>query len=137
MKIGLDIHGCIDAYPVTFCRLSDIWVTQGHDVYIITGQEWQSSKPTVDKAGIRYTHHFSIIDHHKEIGTPMYTRSDRDGWWMDGEKWMRSKGEYAKEVGIDIHFDDCIEYAKYFPSNCTYVIVPESNFKFDFACFRT
>ena len=131
MLIGLDIHGVIDRFPETFCKLSERWVKNGHEVHIVTGQEWEAVRTTVDTHGIQYTHHYSIVDHHKNIGTPMYTRSDKDGWWMDKDIWMRSKGDYAMYADLDIHFDDSVEYAKYFPSSCTYVIVPRKNFVLD------
>ena len=128
MRIGLDIHGVIDKYPELFRKLSKEWVAQGHLVHIITGQEWENAKLTVDDAGINYTHQFSIVDHHRELGTLMYKRSDKNGWWMESGLWVRSKGDYATSVGLDLHFDDNIEYAKYFPKSCTYIIVPSENF---------
>lgn len=131
MNIGLDIHGVIDSYPKLFSNLSKKWIEQDHEIFIVTGQEWQEVKPIVEEAGVCYTHHFSIVDHHKNIGTPMYKRSDKDGWWMDKDIWMRSKGDYAMYADLDIHFDDSVEYAKYFPSSCTYVIVPRKNFVLD------
>ena len=123
MKVGLDIHGVVDRYPELFSKLSEKWVGRGWEVHIVTGQEWEKAEPTVAKAFIQHTHHFSIVDHHRKLGTPMYQRTDKEGWWMDRELWARSKGDYAASVGLDLHFDDYIGYAQYFPKCCTYVIV--------------
>ena len=126
MKIGLDIHGCIDKYPELFSKLSgECILKKGFEIHIITGQEWQNAKPIVERLDIRYTYHYSIVDHHRKIGTPMYKRTDKDGYWMDRELWVKSKGDYATSVGLDLHFDDSTEYGKYFPDNCTYVLVKE------------
>ena len=128
MKIGIDIHGCIDLYPQIFSKLSQDWIEKGHEVFILTGQEWDNAKLIVDKAGVHYNHYFSIIDHHRKLETPMYNRSDKCGWWMKESLWMRSKGDYALCVGLDLHFDDDADYAKYFPKTCTFVLVPKNNF---------
>ena len=58
----------------------------------------------------------------------MYERSDTNGFWMEDDIWNSSKGLYAREVGLDIHFDDSKIYLKYFPDNCTYIVVPPNNF---------
>jgi hypothetical protein len=122
VRIGLDVHGVIDAHPVTFAALTTVWVLKGYEVHIITGQEWQKAKPTVEAAHVKYTHHFSIVDFHKEQGTKLYKRSDKEGWWMDDETWNSSKGKYAN-FNVGIHFDDSREYMKYFHPIVTYVIV--------------
>jgi len=128
MKIGLDIHNVIDLYPFLFRDLSEKWSEAGHEIYIITGQEWDKAESIVKKVGIVYHHHYSIIDYHRKLGTHMWIRSDKEGFWMSHEKWICSKGEYAKSVDLDLHFDDYIGFAKYFPDSCNYVIVSPINF---------
>ena len=128
MKIGLDVHGVIDTYPKLFSKLSKEWIAKGWEVYILTGQEWKNAKKIVDDEMVKYTHHFSIIDYHKNLGTPMYTRSDKDGLWIDHKLWVRSKGDYASKVKLDIHFDDDSDYFKYFPRACTCILVPSKGF---------
>ena len=127
MHIGLDCHGVIDKYPETFARLSRNLMAQNHSVSIITGQEWEKVKPTILKHRISYSHFFSIVDYHKELGTDMWL--DQKGtWWMDNEIWLQSKGNYVQRNNIDLHFDDSYSYAKYFPSTCTFILVPKTNF---------
>lgn len=123
MQIGLDVHRVIDTHPEIFKKLSHYWKVKGFTVHIITGQEWHKVGPEVDALGIHYDRHFSIVDHHVRMGTPTYTRSDSPGIWMDADIWNRSKGDYAMSVGLDLHFDDNLEYAKHFPKSCTYIVV--------------
>ena len=123
MNIGLDIHGVIDRYPEEFAKMSHEWHKKGYVIHILTGQERELAEPTVKEAGIHYDHFYSIVDHHKGMETPMYERTDKQGWWMDRETWLRSKGDYAKWAIINCHFDDSIEYAPYFPLYCTFVKV--------------
>ena len=134
MKIGLDIHGVIDLYPDRFRYLSHRLVSQGHEVHIITGQEWDKAKKTVEDNGITYTHHFSIVDHHRAHGTEMW-QDGKGTWWMDNTTWVSSKGLYIHANTIDIHFDDSHEYGEYVPDTCTFILVPKTNFQkmFDLA----
>lgn len=127
MKIGMDIHGCIETYPTLFEYSSKKWLEKGHEIHIITGQEWDKVKHKVELAGVQYTHHFSIVDYHKGIGTEM--KLDKKGhWWMDETTWNRTKGDYIHRMHIDVHFDDSQEYAKWVPNYCTFVLVPPYGF---------
>lgn len=124
MKIGLDIHGVIDRFPLEFAWLSRKWVkTHGHEVHIVTGESWETAKAQVEDRNICYTQVYSIVDHHRLIGTPM--KLDADGWWMNAETWNRSKGDYARLVGLDIHFEDSLRYAPWFLNSCTFIHVGE------------
>ena len=119
MFIGLDFHGVIDRFPKEFSLLTKRWVEIcGHEIHIVTGSPWDSAKPKIDDLGITYTHSFSIVDHHKSIGTPMWQKET--GWFMSPEEWDKSKGDYAKKVGLDVHFEDSLKYAPWFPESCTF-----------------
>lgn len=122
MKIGLDLHGVVDRFPREFSILTRRWTkVYGHEVHIVTGEGWASAVEQVNRLVATYTHHFSIVDHHQVARTQMTLKDD--GWWMPKESWDRSKGDYAKEVGLDIHFEDTLEYAPWFPPSCTFVHV--------------
>ena len=125
MRIGLDVHGVIDRFPREFAWLSRRWVNFYHyEVHIITGECWNTAREQVDSKGVVYTHSFSIVDHHRSIGTPMSLGGlGRKEWWMDQEVWDRSKGDYASSVGLDLHFEDTLAYATWFPSNCAFIHV--------------
>ena len=123
MKIGIDIHGVIDTYPFGFAKLSRNLIQHGHEVHIVTGESWATAEPTIKKCLVKYTHHFSIVDYHREKKTEgLY--QDKDGnWWMGEKDWNASKGLYAQEVGLDIHFDDQDRYQSAFPKTCAFIIV--------------
>ena len=125
MKIGLDLHGVIDKFTEIFIPLTEKWVFRGDEVHILTGQPFMETSKSIE--GISYTHFFSIVDHHQKVGTSMWNDDPRGkGWWMERDVWMRTKGQYAKGSGLDIHFDDSLGYAEYFPSTCTFVWVQDS-----------
>lgn len=117
-KIGLDIHGVIDTYPEYFATLSrrikfleEQNKNVKFEVHIITGQEREHTEPIVRNFGIYYTHFFSVVDYHKEIGTKMWM-DEKKTWWMDEKDWLRTKGDYIHRNNIDIHFDQIRENAK-------------------------
>jgi len=122
MNIGLDIHGVIDRHPEIFFSLSQHWASLGYLIHIITGQSWETAVHKVEKANIVYHYHYSIVDYHKQ-SKDVKMWSDNKGWWMPDEDWNKSKGNYCKEANIDIHFDDELQYAKYMPDTCTFVLV--------------
>jgi hypothetical protein len=128
MKIGLDIHGVIDTYPDRFKELSEAWDAQGHEVYIITGEPQESAQPTVDYAGVLYDDFFSIVDYHVKNNTPSLNQDENGHYWVDRNVWLATKGDYARRIGIDIHFDDQLEYAEYFPKECAFIYVPRTGF---------
>ena len=68
------------------------------------------------KADICFTEVRSVLDYHRSIGTKIW--EDDNGLWMDNDTWNRTKGEFAKELDLDIHFDDTKRYFEYFPSTC-------------------
>jgi hypothetical protein len=130
MNIGLDIHGVIDKYPEMFAKLSMRWREKGHRVYIITGEPAETARPTVDDAGVQYDGFFSIVDYHIQNETPSLRQDDKGHYWVDRQEWLSTKGVIAKEVGLDVHFDDQLEYFEYFPKECTLIYVPKENFDF-------
>lgn len=127
MKIGLDIHNCIDLYPEIFRVLSKEWDSKGHRIYIITGQEWHNVKHKVDDAGVTYHEHFSIVDYHLATGTKMWQKNNH--WWMEEKTWFQSKGMFCKSEGIDIHFDDSFQYAEFMPQTTSFILVPKQGFQ--------
>lgn len=129
LDIGLDIHGVIDTYPYLFRDLSLEWENHGHRIHIITGEPRKTALPTIIEYGICYNEFFSIVDYHIEQNTPSLSQDENGHYWVDREVWMATKGNYAERVDLDIHFDDQIEYAPYFPKSCSFIYVPPSNFE--------
>jgi len=124
MKIGLDIHGVIDSDPNFFSKLSKLLHEKGHTVYVITGNEICAA--LIDELynyGIHYDELFSITSYHKSIGTYVtYENGDPNRPLISPAKWDRTKGEYAKKIGLDVHIDDSEVYGKYFPDTTQYIL---------------
>ena len=121
----------IDKYPKLFSAWSQLWVSNGFEVHILTGQEQDRTEEKVREFGVVFTHFHSIVDWHQKLGTHMWMRNDKKGWWMERETWLETKGGIADGYKLDIHFDDQIEYAEFFPKSCTFVWVRDN---FDAVC---
>lgn len=114
-KIGLDLHGVIDAMPEFFSFFTNILVNGGCEVHIITGGATKSDMELLQKYNIKYTHIFSIKDYHTKIGTPTTKKHPVHGFMMvSDEEWDKTKGDYCRRNNIDLHIDDTIEYNRFF-----------------------
>lgn len=125
MKIGLDIHGVLDSnvHGHLFANMSVSLIKDGHEVHIITGEHWTpDTERKLESWGVQYTHHFSIADYHKEIGTPM-SYKDPQNPFLDSYLWDRTKADYCKRKNIDMHFDDSPTYGNYFKDKSVYIKV--------------
>lgn len=115
-KIGLDWHGVIDAIPELWSFLTKCIVDNGGEVHIITGMSWnEECEKQLSEWDIKWTHHFSILDHHLSIKTPVI------GWHekfniprINDITWDKTKGEYAQKHQLDLHIDDTLQYNDYF-----------------------
>ncbi len=115
IKIGLDLHGVISDMPEFFSFLTDILVKSGCEVHIVTGGATDDDKQLLKDYNIQYTHFFSIVDYHRKIGTPTSGKHPKYGFEMiSDEEWDKTKGEYCRENGIDLHIDDTLIYNNYF-----------------------
>ncbi len=127
IKVGLDIHGVIDTFPDKFKALSNALVAYGFDVHIVTGSK---RSPAIDdvleRAGIRFTHYFSIVDYLEANGEKITWREGSP--YADEDKWNTAKREYCKNTGIDLMFDDSPVYLETFHDiDSTYLHVINSN----------
>ncbi|SCY27081.1 NUDIX hydrolase [Desulfoluna spongiiphila] len=114
IRLGIDVHGVADTFPDFFSRLSRELVAHGHEVHVITGTEHTRSLEHYlkDQLGLAWTHLFSVTTHHKKGGTEV-TYIDGNPY-MDNRIWNRSKAEYCRRNGIQLHIDDSDVYGKYF-----------------------
>ena len=120
IKVGFDFHGVIDASPWCFSDLSRQIQEAGGEVHVLTGtKDTEELRKALTSYGIAYTHVFSILSYHESVGTK--TWQDERGTWMDKETWDKSKAEYCKRMGIQVHIDDSDTYGKYFDHETTYV----------------
>jgi len=114
IKIGLDIHGVITKNPSFYSLLSNLAVTRGYEVHIITGAMFTSSLINkLKNYGISWTHSFSISDYYKQLGT-LVTYTAPNHPWMDASIWDKAKAIYCDDLKIDFHIDDSLQYGEYF-----------------------
>lgn len=116
IKIGLDIHGVVTQNPKLWAWLTKVIVEAGGEVHIMTGRSFKTVMPRIEKLGLTYTSIFSITDYLLEQGEPVIKKEDEDNLWFDQKVWNKIKGMWAKKLGLDITFDDSIEYAEHFDS---------------------
>jgi len=120
-KIGVDLHGVLDRWPKIFSAWSAPARAAGFDLHVVTGMRWEEARPKVNELGFQWSHHFSILDFHIAKG---YVKVRRDGdgnLWIPDDEWNRAKGEYAREAGLEIHFDDDMAHGCAFPESCVFV----------------
>ena len=119
MKLGLDIHGVVDAMPEFFSFLTDSFIKNGGEVHIITGGRWDIEfEKQLNNFGIKWTHKFSVYDHLKEIdseqlGKIQFPDGTRQRKFKD-EEWDSVKSDYCRENEITLHIDDTLAYNQYF-----------------------
>jgi len=115
-KIGIDIHGVIDALPEFFGFLTESIVKNNGEVHVITGGAWDE-KLEKQLSGISYTHKFSVYDHLLKTAEILGEIEFPDGTIQkkfDDTLWDSTKAEYCKENQISLHIDDTLCYNDYF-----------------------
>ncbi len=101
LKVGLDIHGVIDAFPQRFKQLAYALIKDGAEAHIITGiKRDEHVERLLAEAGIRFTHYFSIVEYLKAQ--------------QEYIEWEMAKRDYCKDVGIAFMFDDSPTYLESF-----------------------
>lgn len=119
MKLGLDIHGVI-LDSVDLCKkLATLVIHDGGEVHILTGSTKERAIMELESVGfelnIHYTHLFSIMDYHNDIGTEVTGYNVEHGTnEFPDEEWDKTKGDYCRKHKIDLHLDDSLIYEEYF-----------------------
>ena len=118
-KLGLDVHGVVDALPEFFSFLTEAFIKNGGEVHIITGGHWDEQFQTYLKSmGIQWTHKFSVYDHLIDTGVQITGEIQ----FPDGtiqkkftdDAWDKVKAEYCNKMGISLHIDDTLIYNDFF-----------------------
>lgn len=118
LKIGLDIHGCIDQDPNFFGELSRTLIASGHEVHITTGSFITDKiKDELRGYGMEWTHLWSISDYYKNKPGIELWLDEKGRPWVDDELWNMAKGDYAKSQNLDLCIDDTEVYKKYFSTS--------------------
>lgn len=118
-KLGLDLHGVIDAMSQDFAFLTKAVIASGGEVHILTGGSWSDELETqVYSYGIQWTHKFSVYDHLIEIGSKttgeiQFPDGTVQKKFEDGV-WDHVKADYCKQHGISLHLDDTLAYNDFF-----------------------
>jgi hypothetical protein len=113
-KLGLDYHGVISANPIVFSNLTKILIESGQEVHIITGRRITDEfKKILEDLDIKYTHLFSIADHHFELNSPMTGYEEGQPKLID-ELWNPTKAIFCEHEKINLHLDDSEVYGHYF-----------------------
>lgn len=143
MKIGIDIHGVINERPDFFQKLTRAIIESGGEVHILSGPPEEQIERELKELGLRpayntlespdsktgnYSAIFSIVDYHKELGTPMI--QDSKGNWhlhipdqpvgYSHSLWDRAKGDYCFKHQLDMLIDDSDTYDYFIKSPTSY-----------------
>lgn len=126
MKFGFDVHGVLDTHSELYAHLTTALAVTGHEIHVITGAQ---KTPELEEKlfsaanglGIKWTHWFSIVQHHLDKGD-VEVKFVNGQPWMDREVWNYTKAEYCEEVEIDMMIDDSPIYGSYFTGKCLYLL---------------
>lgn len=118
LKIGVDLHGVIDANPELFKLISSSFLKMGHQIFIVSGPPIAHVEYELYKLGIKEDIHYSdlytIVDFLRSIGTKMWQDTITWQWWASDEDWWGAKSKIAKELKLDIMVDNTEKYGSYF-----------------------
>lgn len=125
MRLGLDLHGVIDAAPIFFSELSRMLLQRKHDVYIVTGREdCHELRQELSDCDMLYSGILSITSYQASQGTPIAYLDDRKSQpLMDPKVWNPTKAMLCATAGIDIMIDDSSLYEPYFRDIKTQYII--------------
>lgn len=118
-KLGIDVHGVIDAIPKEMAFLTEAIISAGGEVHVLTGSTLDAKTYSeLEKSGVKYTHVFSVYDNlvfngkpsHGEIVFPDGVRQLK----FSDDDWDRVKGDYCARHRISLHMDDTLAYNDHF-----------------------
>jgi hypothetical protein len=122
MKFGFDFHGVLDTHQELYAALTKALITMGHEIHVVTGHRWTPEiEEMLTTRGIFWTHWFSIVDYHINLGEHKVI-FEGDQPWMDAEVWNRAKAEYCEREGIDLMIDDSPVYGSHFTGTTVYCL---------------
>ena len=111
MRVGIDMDFTITALPELFKLLTKALIVSGHEVHIVTYRdEGKHTEEELTNFGISFT----------KIHLPPAGASP--------EKW---KADVAREIGLDIMFDDSPEVLAALPESCKRIWVCDQIFNLD------
>lgn len=127
MRIGIDFHGVLDDETegwVTFCWLAK---ESEHEVYLISGPSVDGITRRLESIGVdpeMFTGIYSVVDHLKAKGSPMWEKPVGSGhWWADDKAWWSAKGEIAEMLSLDLMIDDSAQYGEFMPTSTKFMLM--------------
>jgi len=125
IKLGLDLHGVIDAAPKFFSTMAGQMIDRGHEIYIITGREdCEELRRELNACNMDYNGILSITTYQKGQGVPIsYLDGRLSQPMMDPQIWNPTKAMLCATAGIDIMIDDSSLYEPFFRDIKTQYIV--------------
>lgn len=119
MKLGVDIHGCLDTIPDTLRPMMLALVRSKFcEVHIITGIPFKYVSVKLLELSVikdvHYTHFFSVEEWLIKNKIKPIRTNKKGRFEYPNHLWDRVKGDYCKENGIGLMIDDSDVYGKYF-----------------------
>ena len=124
MRIGFDIHGCLDTHPAIKSLMVSC-IGCGDEVYILTGATKEKAIKDLKEADLgpllgSIVEIFSITDYLLSLGTP-YEGTLNEPYFNNSEAWIKAKGEYCQRNKIALLIDDHGEYKQYCPKEIVFL----------------
>jgi len=118
IKVGVDLHGVIDANTSLFRYLSFILKQGDVKIYVISGPPTENVKKELEALnlveGTHYDEIYTIVDFLQTQPDIEMWKDEKDTWWTDDENWWGSKAKICKILGIDVMIDNTDKYMSYF-----------------------
>jgi hypothetical protein len=117
-RIGIDLHGVIDHYFAWWTAWIAAMVSNGDEVYIISGPPKEEIVAELYGYGLErgkhYTEVISVVDYLKEKKAHMWL-DNKNTWWAEDEDWWTAKGDICAKYEVDEMWDDQARYKAGFP----------------------
>jgi hypothetical protein len=126
MHFSFDLHGVLDADPVFYKAILQMYVAQGHTVSVMSGPEKKKVLTTLKDLGyireVHFHHVISILEYLRFCKVTLTTDSDGNVW-ADYINWWSSKGKLCKEFEVDAIYDNSPEYAEFMPDTTRFFLI--------------
>ncbi len=115
MEIAFDFHGVLEKYPSKFRPfLASLRII--NTITILSGPTYKQIEKELTSKGYQLHKHYdeiiSVVDWLKSKNVKM-NQHENGNWYCEDEIWWASKAKICEEYGIEMLFDDKLEYKKY------------------------
>jgi len=123
MKVAFDIHKTLDTKSPAIIKLFNLFSKQDHSIFIISGPPIEQIEREFFNLELDLPLNFiiiSVVDYLKNKGV-IFKQDEKGHWWCDEDIWWASKGWICKQNGIDVIFDDKLQYKKNMPKSTEFI----------------